>query len=231
MHFLQVQCHINVNVHVYSTTEVSGQYNYAPIVCYGQISSWENSVHFLELMTNTTIFSIVGSNKYPLQMGGQRQHGMRSSPNTTRQCESNLMPFDPESNTPSTLPNASIINPRLPSTVTVLLNQNITNRKQYFSHSPTLYSQITGKYASVESKIFPHILLLCSISYSCFNGLTINQHFIKPLQGEKCTSYLSVVDLSIVLPRVFFFAALCGRTNLRLRSRARTPTKLLRSTF
>ena len=67
-------------------------------------------------------------------------------------------------------------------------------------HSPTLYSEITGKYASVESKIFPHILLLCSISYSCFNGLTINQHFIKPLQGEKCTSYLSVVDLSIVLP-------------------------------
>ena len=99
------------------------------------------------------------------------------------------------------------------------------------NNSPTLYSQITGKYASVESKIFPHILLLCSISYSCFNGLTINQHFIKPLQGEKCTSYLSVVDLSIVLPRVFFFAALCGRTNLRLRSRARTPTKLLRSTF
>ena len=81
------------------------------------------------------------------------------------------------------------------------------------------------------SKIFPHILLLCSISYSCFNGLTINQDFIKPLQGEKCTSCLSVVDLSIVLPRVFFFAALCGRTNLRLRSRARTPTKLLRSTF
>ena len=99
------------------------------------------------------------------------------------------------------------------------------------SHSPTLYSQITGKYASVESKIFPHILLLCSISYSCFNGLTINQHFIKPLQGEKCTSYLSVVDLSIVLPHVFFFAALYGRTNLWLRSRARTPTKLLRSTF
>ena len=98
-------------------------------------------------------------------------------------------------------------------------------------YSPTLYSQITGKYASVESKIFPHIRLLCSISYSCFNGLTINQHFIKPLQGEKCASYLSVVDLSIVLPRVFFFAALCGRTNLRLRSRARTPTKLLRSTF
>ena len=98
-------------------------------------------------------------------------------------------------------------------------------------NSPTLYSQITGKYASVESKIFPHILLLCSISYSCFNGLTINQHFIKPLQGEKCTSYLSVVDLSIVLPRVFFFAALCGRTNLRLRSRARMPKKLLRSTF
>ena len=97
--------------------------------------------------------------------------------------------------------------------------------------SPTLYSQITGEYASVGSKIFPHILLLCSISYSCFNGLTINQHFIKPLQGEKCTSYLSAVDLSIVLPRVFFFAALCGRTNLRLRSRARTPTKLLRSTF
>ena len=91
------------------------------------------------------------------------------------------------------------------------------------SHSPTLYSQIIGKYASVESKIFPHILLLCSISYSCFNGLTINQHFIKPLQGEKCTSYLSVVDLSIVLPCVFFFAALCGRTNLRLGSRARTP--------
>ena len=89
-------------------------------------------------------------------------------------------------------------------------------------HSPTLYSQITGKYASVESKIFPHILLLCSISYSCFNGLTINQHFIKPLNGEKCTSYLSVVDLSIVLPRVFFFASLCGGTNLRLRSRARS---------
>ena len=98
-------------------------------------------------------------------------------------------------------------------------------------NSPTLYSQITGKYASVESKIFPHILLLCPISYSCFNGLTINQHFIKPLQGEKCTSYLSVVDLSIVLHRVFFFAALCGRTNLRLRSRARTPTKLLRPMF
>ena len=104
----------------------------------------------------------------------------------------------------------------------------ISTNNQY---SPTLYSQITGKYASVESKIFPHILLLCSISYSSFNGLTINQHFIKPLQGEKCTSYLSVVDLSIVLPRVFFFAALCGRTNLRSRSRARTPTKLLRSTF
>ena len=98
-------------------------------------------------------------------------------------------------------------------------------------YSPTLYSKITGEYASLGSKIFPHILLLCSISYSCDNGLTINQHFIKPLQGEKCTSYLSVVDLSIVLPRVFFFAALCGRTNLRLRSRARTPTKLLRSTF
>ena len=92
-------------------------------------------------------------------------------------------------------------------------------------HSPTLYSQITGKYAYVDCKIFPHILHLCSISYSCFNGLTINQHFIKPLQGEKCTSYLSVVDLSIVLPRVFFFAAaLCGCTNLRLRSRAHTPT-------
>ena len=97
--------------------------------------------------------------------------------------------------------------------------------------SPTLYSKITGEYASLGSKIFPHILLLCSISYSCDNGLTINQHFIKPLQGEKCTSYLSVVDLSIVLPRVFFFAALCGRTNLQLCSRARTPTKLLRSTF
>ena len=90
------------------------------------------------------------------------------------------------------------------------------------NHSPTLYSKITGEYAYLGSKIFPHILLLCSISYSCDNGLTINQHFIKPLQGEKCTSYLSVVDLSIVLPRVFFFAALCGRTNLRLRSRART---------
>ena len=72
-------------------------------------------------------------------------------------------------------------------------------------HSPTLYSKITGEYASLGSKIFPHILLLCSISYSCDNGLTINQHFIKPLQGEKCTSYLSVVDLSIVLPCVFFF--------------------------
>ena len=106
-----------------------------------------------------------------------------------------------------------------------------TKARKDKTHSPTLYSQITGKYASVESKIFPHILLLCSISYSCFNGLTINQHFIKPLQGEKCTSYLSVVDLSIVLPRVFFFGALCGCTNLRLRSRARTPTKLLRSTF
>ena len=90
--------------------------------------------------------------------------------------------------------------------------------------SPTLYSQITGKYASVESKIFPHLLFLCSISYSCFNGLTINQHFIKPLQGEKCSLYLFVVDLSIVLPHVFFFAALCRRTNLRLRSCARTPT-------
>ena len=82
------------------------------------------------------------------------------------------------------------------------------------TNSPTLYSQITGKYASVGSKIFPHILLLCSISYSCFNGLIINQHVIKPLQGEKCTSYLSVVDLSIVLPQVFFFAAPCGRTNV-----------------
>ena len=106
----------------------------------------------------------------------------------------------------------------------LLARENIIN-------SPTLYSKITGEYASLRSKIFPHILLLCSISYSCDNGLTINQHFIKPLQGEKCTSYLSVVDLSIVLPRVFFFAALCGRTNLRLRARARTPTKLLRSTF
>ena len=67
-------------------------------------------------------------------------------------------------------------------------------------HSPTLYSQITGKYTCVESKIFPHILLLCSISYSCFNGLTINQHFIKPLQGEKCTSYLSVVDYRSFCP-------------------------------
>ena len=82
-------------------------------------------------------------------------------------------------------------------------------------NSPTLYNKITGEYASLGSKIFPHILLLCSISYSCDNGLTINQHFIKPLQGEKCTSYVSVVDLSIVLPCVFFFAALCGRTNLR----------------
>ena len=107
----------------------------------------------------------------------------------------------------------------------------LVSRLYHITISPTLYSQKTGKYASVESKIFPHILLLCSISYSCFNGVSINQHFIKPLQGEKCTSYLSVVDLSIVLPRVFFFAALCGRTNLRLRSRARTPTKPLRSTF
>ena len=117
--------------------------------------------------------------------------------------------------------------------ISSLMDLNIDNTEAYKCtiYSPTLYSQITGKYASVESKIFPHILLLCSISYSCFNGLTINQHFIKPLQGEKCTSYLSVEDLSIVLPRVFFFAALCGRTNLRLRSRARTPTKLLRSTF
>ena len=105
------------------------------------------------------------------------------------------------------------------------------NTHKNILYSPTLYSQITGKYASVESKIFPHILLLCSISYSCFNGQTINQHFIKPLQGEKCTSYLYVVDLLIVLPHVFFFAELCGRTNLRLCSRARTPTKLLRSTF
>ena len=103
-----------------------------------------------------------------------------------------------------------------------------TSQRGDKKHSSTLYSKITGEYASLGSKIFPHILLLCSISYSCDNGLTINQHFIKPLQGEKCTSYLSVVDLSIVLPRVFFFAALCGRTNLRLRSRARTPTKLLR---
>ena len=108
---------------------------------------------------------------------------------------------------------------------------NILDFTHIHQHSPTLYSKITGEYASLGSKIFPHILLLCSISYSCDNGLTINQHFIKPLQGEKCTSYLSVVDLSIVLPRVFFFTALCGRTNLRLRSRARTPTKLLRSTF
>ena len=120
---------------------------------------------------------------------------------------------------------------KMKSSWTWTSNQADSLNTHNIRNSPTLYSQITGKYASVESKIFPHILLLCSISYSCFNGLTINQHFIKPLQGEKCTSYLSVVDLSIVLPRVFFFAALCGRTNLRLCSRARTPTKLLRSTF
>ena len=51
-----------------------------------------------------------------------------------------------------------------------------------------------------------------------------NQYVIKPLEGEKCSSYLSLVDLSIVLPRVFFFALLCWRTNLRLLPRARTPT-------
>ena len=45
-------------------------------------------------------------------------------------------------------------------------------------HSPTLYSQVTGEKAYVESKIFPHLLLLCSISYACFSSLTINQHFI-----------------------------------------------------
>ena len=49
-----------------------------------------------------------------------------------------------------------------------------SGRIKYITDSPTLYSQITGKYASVESKIFPHILLLCSISYSCFNGLTVS---------------------------------------------------------
>ena len=82
---------------------------------------------------------------------------------------------------------------------------DIVRTRPYSEYSPTLYSKITGEYASLGSKIFPHILLLCSISYSCDNGLTINQHFIKPLQGEKCTSYLSVVDLSIVFaPCVLF---------------------------
>ena len=61
-------------------------------------------------------------------------------------------------------------------------NHNIACNLYHTLYSPTLYSQITGKYASVERKIFPHILLLCSISYSCFNGLTIYQHFIKPVQ-------------------------------------------------
>ena len=42
-----------------------------------------------------------------------------------------------------------------------------------------------------------------------------NQYFIKPLQGEKCSSYRSLVDLSIILTRVFFFASLYRRTNLR----------------
>ena len=41
-----------------------------------------------------------------------------------------------------------------------------------------------------------------------------NQYFIKPLQGAKCSSYLSLVDLSIILCRVFFFASQCPRTNL-----------------
>ena len=41
-----------------------------------------------------------------------------------------------------------------------------------------------------------------------------NQYVIKPLQGGKCSSYFSLVDLSIVLPRVFFLAALRPRTNL-----------------
>ena len=53
-----------------------------------------------------------------------------------------------------------------------------------------------------------------------------NQYVIKPLQGEKCSSYLSLVDLSIVLPRVFFFAALRPRTNLRLLPHARTYTNV-----
>ena len=54
-----------------------------------------------------------------------------------------------------------------------------------------------------------------------------NQYVIKPLQGEKCSSYLSLVHLSSGLPRVFFFAALCPRTNLwvGLLPRARTYTR------
>ena len=46
----------------------------------------------------------------------------------------------------------------------------------------------------------------------------------KPLQGEKCSSSFSLVDVLIVLPRVFFFASLCLCTNLQLLPRARTPT-------
>ena len=84
-------------------------------------------------------------------------------------------------------------------------------------YSPTLYSQITGKYASVESKIFPHILLLCSISYSCFNGLTINQHFIKPLESVQKRAFKIITGGIVRTPTNYLYNEI-GLEALKTRS-------------
>ena len=49
---------------------------------YGLISSGENSAHFLQLMP-FTIFPIFRSTRHPSLLGGQRQYGMTSLPDTS----------------------------------------------------------------------------------------------------------------------------------------------------
>ena len=77
-------------------------------------------------------------------------------------------------------------------------------------HSPTVLSTATH-YILLD---WTRCRLISSLVEADISTSLFNQYFIKLLQGAKYSLYLSLEDLSIVLPCVFFFALLCPRTNL-----------------
>ena len=98
-------CLINVNVDVWYPHEFSRLHNLHPMywnsLLYGLISSGENSAHFLQLMPFTILQFLFDQ----VRLGGERQYGKRSLPDTSahdQQWESNQRPSDFESNTLST---------------------------------------------------------------------------------------------------------------------------------